>query len=169
MEIMKDKFSLRKGIDLNYQDEGNHIKVWASAISGMEKVYANGKEVSCKRGLSGKSNHIFVINNINYKISFDVDSLTKGPYHCTLYKNGKAIRRKTITFDKLFEFKTTLPEYVIISLYFIVGFSFWGLDYYFHFSDFIVNLFYICYITVLVIELILTVRFVPPNIEDINL
>jgi hypothetical protein len=164
---MKDKFSLRKGLDLYFLDGGNHIKVRVSVISGMEKVYANGKLVSCKRGFSRKSSHIFVVNNITYKIVVDVENLTKGPYNCTLFRSGKAIKIKVITFDKFFEFKTILPEYVIISLYLIVGFSFWGLDYYFNFSDWIVNLFYICYAIVLVTELILTVRFIPPDIKEI--
>lgn len=118
---MSDKkiFSLTKGYSFLFEDEGNKIEAWFSALSGLEKVYVNGKLASSQRNLSTNSSNVFNIGSNEYSTNLKACSIFKGPFVCTLSKNGKEFKRQKLFFPQVETKK--LPFLVKFSFFIILG------------------------------------------------
>lgn len=92
------KFRLTKGYSFIFQEEGHQIEAWFSALSGLEKIYVDGKLASVQRNLSTKSTQTFKIGGNEYSTNMQAVSLLKGPLICTLSKNGVATKRQKLIF-----------------------------------------------------------------------
>lgn len=112
----KKRVSFLRGISFIFEDEGKIIEAWCSSISGLEKVYVDSELVSSHRTLSANSANVFSVGGNEYSVNFDTGSLLKGPYLCTLKKNGKAIRRQRLAFSGTFERKRS---FWLIPLFFV--------------------------------------------------
>jgi len=96
------KISLTKGYTFYFKDdEENKIEAWFSIISGLEKVFVNGQLVSSQRNYSTDSTNTFNISNNEYSTNFKVSKIFKGPFICTLNKNGIPYKRQIITFPEI--------------------------------------------------------------------
>ena len=95
---MEKAFSFRKGYTFSFEEEGNAIDAWFSAFSGLEKVYLNGELVCCQRNLSTDSTNSFYIGAKEYSTNLNAVSVLKGPFVCTLSKNGKEYKRQKLVF-----------------------------------------------------------------------
>ncbi len=94
MKIPKaNSVSLLSGIRFVFFENENNIAIIGSAFSGKESVYFNGQVVSEKRNLKKNSKHQFTINNDEYEIEFTVPEIMKGKIECSLYINGRVIKR----------------------------------------------------------------------------
>lgn len=96
----KNIFSCIKGYSFTFDVEDHHINAWFSAISGLEKVFVNGKLVASQRSFSKKSTNQFKIGENEYSTTLQIESLLKGPFVCTLNKNGKDVRRQRLVFPR---------------------------------------------------------------------
>ena len=92
----KKVFSFLKGYTFSFEDEGNNIQAWFSALSGLEKVYVNGDLVTSQRNYSKKSSLSFSISGNAYTRHMEVTSLLKGPFVCTLTKNSRILQRQKL-------------------------------------------------------------------------
>ncbi|MGH1439930.1 MAG: hypothetical protein ACRBBR_07470 [Cellvibrionaceae bacterium] len=97
----KQAFSLIKGYTFSFKDEGKDIQAWFSALTGLERVYINGELVSSQRNLSTDSTNKFSIGYNEYSTNMRVENIFKGPFVCTLSKNGKEYKRQKLIFPKL--------------------------------------------------------------------
>ncbi|MDF1743055.1 MAG: hypothetical protein P1V19_05130 [Gimesia sp.] len=95
----KKSFSFRKGYSFSFDDDGRNIEAWFSALSGMEKVFVDGALISSQRTLSKESSHNFIIGEDSYSTRMDAVSLFKGPFLCTLSKNGKEFKRQKLVYN----------------------------------------------------------------------
>lgn len=91
-------FSFLKGYSFSFEDDGNQIDAWFSAYSGLEKVFVNGQLVSKQRNLSTDSTSTFKLGNHEYSINLNAKSLLKGPFICTLTKDGENYKRQKLVF-----------------------------------------------------------------------
>ena len=91
-------FSITKGYHFTFEDEGSKIKAWFSSLSGLEKIYVNGELISSQRNLSKNSFNTFKIGENEYSTNMQAISLIKGPYVCTLSKNGQVYKRQKLLF-----------------------------------------------------------------------
>jgi hypothetical protein len=96
--LNKDSLSYIRGFNFYFEDDGHIIHVWSSAITGLEKVYVDNALVSTSRNVSTLSEHEIKIGSIDYKVVFSAESIIKGPFHCTLYKNNTLLKNKKIMF-----------------------------------------------------------------------
>lgn len=103
----KSVFSFRKGYSFVFSDEGKEIKAWFSALTGLERIYVDGVMVSSQRNLSKNSNSEIKIGTNDYSTNMNVASISKGPFVCTLYKNGQAYKRQRLVFPKSGKLKLT--------------------------------------------------------------
>jgi len=114
----KDNFSIFKGANFYFKEEGHIINSWFSSFSGLEKVLVNGALVSKQRNLSMKSHQPFEIDGISYKTEFSTTNLFKGPFVCTLYKNDVPHKIKKLVF---FDEKKKVPFFMKFWFYLILG------------------------------------------------
>ena len=118
--MSKEKtFSLTKGYSFSFEDEGKEIQAWFSALSGLEKVYVDGELVSSQRNLSTDSSNVFSIGQNEYSTNLKVASLLKGPFICTLSKNGNKYKRQKLIFPKL-QSKSSKFSFLVRFTFFIV-------------------------------------------------
>lgn len=96
----KKAFSFTKGYTFRFEDNGHVIEHWNSAFSGSEKVYVNGELVASQRNLSKDSNTSFSIGANTYVLNLKVTSIQKGPFVCTLSKNGLPYQQQRLIFSK---------------------------------------------------------------------
>lgn len=113
----KTVFSFTKGYTFTFEDEGNTIEVWFSGLSGLERVYVNGELVCSQRNLSTDSTNSFSIGGNDYSTTLTAVSLLKGPFVCTLSKNGKAYMRQKLTFTKANSSSKKLSYVLLFSFY----------------------------------------------------
>jgi len=132
--MSKEKiFSLRKGFTFSFEDEGNTIDAWFSAFSGLEKVYVNGDLISSQRNLSTDSTNSFNVGANEYSTNLNVASLLKGPFLCTLSKNGDAYRRQRLLFPKAKpsskwkSFLVSFLLFLVLGILFGLARSYWQL------------------------------------------
>ncbi|WP_444942896.1 hypothetical protein ACJJIK_12280 [Microbulbifer sp. ZKSA006] len=120
--MSKEKtFSFRKGYTFSFEDEGNVIEAWFSALSGLEKVYVNGELVSSQRNLSTDSTNSFSIGPNEYSTNLSVVSLFKGPFVCTLSKNGSEYKRQKLLFSKSDSSSKRQPFIARFSFFIVLG------------------------------------------------
>jgi hypothetical protein len=131
--MAKKAFSIFRGYTFSFEDEGNKIEAWFSGLSGMEKVYVNKKLISSKRSYSRNSSNTFLISENNYSISMKVISLLKGPFICTLTKNGQILRRQKIVFPQ--PAKKNLPFFTKLWFWLIAGATFGVIKAFLNFPD----------------------------------
>jgi hypothetical protein len=112
----KRTFSIIKGYSFEFQEEGHQIEAWFSALSGLEKVYIDGELVSSQRNLSKNSTNTFKIGVNEYSTNMKVISLLKGPFVCTLSKNGFIYRRQKLIFPNV-------KRNLLLMLLFCIGLS----------------------------------------------
>ena len=120
--MSKDKkFSFTKGFTFFFEDEGCTIDAWFSAFSGLEKVYVNGELISSQRTLSTDSTNSFNVGANEYSTNLNTASLLKGPFVCTLIKNGKAYRRQKLLFPKAKPSSKGMSFLVSFLLFIVLG------------------------------------------------
>lgn len=120
--MSKEKiFSFRKGYTFSFEEEGSVIEAWFSALSGLEKVYVNGELVSSQRNLSTDSTNSFSIGPNEYSTTLSVVSLFKGPFVCTLSKNGNEYKRQKLLFPKGNSSSKGLPFIARFSFFIVLG------------------------------------------------
>jgi 23S rRNA pseudoU1915 N3-methylase RlmH len=94
----QNEFSYWKGYTFSFEDEGFQIEAWFSALSGLEKVFVDGEMVSSHRNLSANSTNTFKICDNEYSINMQAVSVFRGPFVCTLNKNGEGYKRQKLIF-----------------------------------------------------------------------
>ncbi|PKM04534.1 MAG: hypothetical protein CVV16_04920 [Gammaproteobacteria bacterium HGW-Gammaproteobacteria-6] len=94
----KDQFSIINGMSFAFDDDGNKIVAWFSSLTGLEKIYVNGSLVSSQRNISRRSINEFKIGENLYSVNMEAVTLLKGPFVCTLLKNGIDLKRKKVSF-----------------------------------------------------------------------
>ena len=120
--MSKEKaFSFMKGFTFTFQEEENEIEAWFSALSGLEKAYVNGELVSSQRNLSTDSTNSFTIGTNEYSTNLKAVSLLKGPYVCTLSKNGKVHKRQKLVFSGSKPSSKGLPFIARFSFFILLG------------------------------------------------
>lgn len=135
----KKPFSLIKGYSFTFQEAGHQIKAWYSVFSGLEKVYVDGELVSSQRNLSTNSTNTFKIGENEYSTNLQAISLLKGPFVCTLSKNGVFYKRQKLIFPKLVQRKDRMHLLLILlfcagsGVAFAIAKDFWQLPNYFLF------------------------------------
>lgn len=124
-------FSFTKGYTFTFNDEGKEINAWFSSLTGLEKVYVDGEVVSSQRNLSTNSSNKFRVGANEYSTNMKAVSILKGPFVCTLNKNGQAYKRQRLVFPKLrtgkLSFFSTLGIYILIGVLFRIARNYWQL------------------------------------------
>jgi len=108
-------FSLPEGLKVKFQDESNAIQFWVSSFTGSEKVLVNNEIVSKKRTFGRSTKHSFQFNGNDYIIEFNIKSLTKYTWSCSLFRNDKLLKK--------FELKDSQSDKSFFTKYweFIIG------------------------------------------------
>ena len=159
-------FSFTKGYTFSFEDEGKKIDAWFSALSGLEKVFVDGKLVSSKRNLSFNSSSVFKIGDQEYSINMRAVSLIKGPFVCALHRNGKEFKRQKLVFPRAQSKTRRFPFFARFLFYIAVGgifgfaWSYWRLP---------IGLLYLFVAVVFVVVFLYSFRVNmgrPPKIED---
>lgn len=94
------QFSFSKGYSFQFLEGEYQIQAWFSSFSGREKVFVNGNLVANQRNYSADSTNSFVVNENSYATNLYVGNLFKGPFTCTLYKNGEPYKRQKLIFPR---------------------------------------------------------------------
>ena len=128
-------FNFIKGYSFSFEDEGSHIEAWFSSFSGLEKVLVNGKLVSSQRNFSKHSSNLFKVGENEYSTSLQVESLLRGPFVCTLSKNGKAYKKKKLTFSRTVSGDKKAPVILRFLFYVLLGVAFGYSKSYFNLPD----------------------------------
>ena len=92
------EFSLLNGYAFNFKYQDHDIKAWFSALTGAEKVYLDGELVASQRNLKRVSQNTFAVDGTSFSTSMSAENIFKGPYTCTLLKEGNAIKKQHLTF-----------------------------------------------------------------------
>ena len=129
----ESNISLTKGFTFSFEDDGNSIDAWFSAFSGLEKVYVNGVLVCSQRNFSRNSKTTFKIGTNEYSIDINAKSLLKGPFICTLNRNGQAYKRQKLLFPKpkkrakISSLLTSFLIFLVVGTLFGLAHSYWQL------------------------------------------
>lgn len=122
------EFSFKKGMTFRFEDLQHQIVLNASAFSGKESVYIDGKLISDFRSFSRSSIHTFKINSINYELELNTISILNGKLECSLIKEGvhlKTLKLNTVQSSKTkLTFKFILANFILgaVAGYFIAYF-----------------------------------------------
>jgi hypothetical protein len=85
----KSHASFSKGYWFVHHCDSAIIKVWLSAFTGKEKVYANGELVSEKRNITSMNTiHHFHYNHRDYEIDVHCLDMGKSEFSCTVLVDG---------------------------------------------------------------------------------
>ncbi|GHF79287.1 hypothetical protein [Thalassotalea marina] len=106
------------GYHFQFDVNGHHFEIKASANSGKESVWLDGKLVSEHHTIRRRSCHKIKVDNKLYEIEFYVAKLLTGEVHCSLIEDGTHVATK----------KQALSENKIVTIAFtvaggIVGFA----------------------------------------------
>lgn len=71
-----------------FSDEGRQIAAWGSTLTGLERVYVDGVQVSERRKFAAESAHDFSAGGHRYGVSFEVE---KPILRCRLGRDGEAM------------------------------------------------------------------------------
>ena len=85
---IESQASVKEGIWFVFNDENHTIHVWGSLLNGKENVFVDEQIVSEKRSIKQNSEHIFNIDNNEYKIKVSAVNRLMGPLECQLFRNG---------------------------------------------------------------------------------
>ncbi len=113
--------------------------------------------VSSKINISTASFHDFSIAEDSYSTRMNTVDLFRGPYECTLFKNGKEIKRQKLIFPPASSLKSTFREisywlsclfylllYSLVIFAFVLAKVYWNLPEESYFAFFIVLLVLSC-------------------------
>ncbi len=92
------QFSFLRGCTFRFEDGPLIIESWFSLFTGLEKVSVNGELIFQQRNLSADSSVTFDINGNCYHSTLSIISFLKGPFVCSLYKNGKLYKQQKLVF-----------------------------------------------------------------------
>ncbi|XZG71566.1 hypothetical protein ACTSKR_06830 [Chitinibacteraceae bacterium HSL-7] len=84
--------SLIHGMWFVFVDGENRIALWASAVTGREHLFLNGKHVSAETSFQFLSAKEFLLNGSRYKVVLEVQKLSKASFMCTLHKDGVPVQ-----------------------------------------------------------------------------
>jgi hypothetical protein len=103
MTNRKSEFSMLKGYSFVFEADGHLVEAWFSSLTGAEKIFVDGALVSKKRNIKRNSQTDFLIEGYSsvYSIDLTIISLLKGPFICTLVKDGVPIQRQRLVFPQL--------------------------------------------------------------------
>ena len=93
-----NQFVFFRGYSFRFEDDSNVIEAWFSSISGLEKVKVNTQLVAEQRNLSTNSSTSFEVQGTLYNTNIEVKSLFKGPFVCSLFKNGELFKQQRLVF-----------------------------------------------------------------------
>lgn len=113
-------FSLFHGFRFKFTVEDKQLLYLASAWTGKELVIYDGEEISRTRNYQKTNSHYFLINDVAYRITFTVDSLLKGGWHCCLFRNERTIECFDLYLENISFFRQLLYG---ITLGFILSFT----------------------------------------------
>lgn len=163
-QYMKELSTLsifRNGYSFSFEDEGNSIVAWFSALTGKEKVFANKELVASQRNLNKNSTNSFEIGENKYTTKIEIKSLLKGPFICQLLKNEMAIKKQKLVFPQ--PKPSILSGWSGLLIYLLVGFSIGTIAGIFNWPDWIV------FPTLILLFIILINACIPgkPYIEEV--
>ncbi|MEJ6474875.1 hypothetical protein [Pseudoalteromonas piscicida] len=92
--------SLKEGVTFIFQVDSNEVVYKCSHYSGKEFVSVNGKLVCESQNYKLKSNHSFVIDEVEYEINFESKDLIKGHNECSLNKEGELVKLYKLEYIK---------------------------------------------------------------------
>ena len=98
MNNTSNQFSFFRGYSFRFEDDSIVIEAWFSSLSGLEKVKVNTQLVAEQRNLSTNSSASFEVQGTSYKTNIEVESLFKGPFVCSLFKNGELFKQQRLVF-----------------------------------------------------------------------
>ncbi|MCK4743314.1 MAG: hypothetical protein KAT25_05805 [Sulfuriflexus sp.] len=128
-------FSLIKGYSFDFTDGDNEIGAWFSCFSGLERVFVDGELISEQRNYSKSTASNFKIGDDEFSVVLEVTSLLRGPFVCTLSKNGVDIKRKKLVFPERKTNGFWIPLLTNFVIFFILGITLIYSKYYFGYSD----------------------------------
>jgi hypothetical protein len=134
-------FSVFKGFSFVFTEGEDQIVAWFSAFSGKEKVFVNGTLVSEQRNYSTNSTNTFSVGNNSYSTNLLIKSLFKGPFICTLFKNGREHKRQKLIFPTHANNKKSFFLHFLIFLF--VGILFGFAHNYFKWPDYSIYLLFL--------------------------
>jgi hypothetical protein len=94
-QLDKKQVTVRNGYWFFFEDDNNKIAMHGSAISGKETIYVNDEVVSETRNYRFKSEHLFKIKGVKYKVEFKVKNMLKGELVCRLFREDKLLKTET--------------------------------------------------------------------------
>ncbi|WP_440055456.1 hypothetical protein ACSLBF_04755 [Pseudoalteromonas sp. T1lg65] len=92
--------SFKEGATFIFQVDSNEIVYQCSPFSGKEFVSVNGKLVSESQNYKLKSNHKFMVDGVEYEITFESKDLIKGRNECSLNKEGVLVKLYKLKYIK---------------------------------------------------------------------
>ena len=112
--------STSEGCAFEFECEGHRIVAWASPLSGLEKVDVDGQLVASQRNFNKHSENHFMVGDIPCSISLDAATLLRGPYVCTLHRNGVPFKRQRLIIASASALFNRRYWYEIVLLVFLV-------------------------------------------------
>ncbi len=151
--MKKEKaFSFLNGYSFTFTEGDDQIVAWFSAFSGKEKVFVNGALISEQRNYSTDSTNTFTIGENSYSTNLLVKNIFKGPFVCTLFKNGKEHKRKKLIFPTPTKNKKSFFLYLVFFIF--IGILFGFAHNYFMWPEYSI---YLLFLTVFVLSLVLSI------------
>lgn len=92
------EFSFRHGYSFVFEDNGQQIRLWCSAFSGLEKLYLNDELLDTRRRFARQAATQFFVGPDEYTVNLNTISMLRGPHDCMLSKNGLPIKKKRLVF-----------------------------------------------------------------------
>ena len=68
-----------------FSDEARQIAAWGSSLTGLERIYVDGVQVSERRKLATESAHGFSVGERRYRVSFEAE---RSAVRCRLERDG---------------------------------------------------------------------------------
>lgn len=134
-------FSFLRGYTFTFEDEGREIAAWFSAFSGLEKVYVNDELVARQRSYAYDSSSRFEIEGDVYETRFRAESILRGPYLCTLIKNGNDYKCQKLVFPTAKRNKRFSQHLIELVPYVVLGAIFAVFEIYFDLPEWSLYLF----------------------------
>lgn len=99
-------FSLKSGFRFRFTIDGKELLYLVSAWTGKESLFYDSEQISQKRTYKMKTSQSFLIDNVPYKITLNMESLLRGNWHCCLLRNDRMVQ----CFDVYLEDKDGLTK-----------------------------------------------------------
>ncbi|MFA6243822.1 MAG: hypothetical protein WC655_22965 [Candidatus Hydrogenedentales bacterium] len=106
--------SLSEGVWFVFPDGARTIHAWGSNVTGLERIYVDGTNVSEHRSASRISRHEFDVDGESYSITFNTKGALRMELQCTLAKGDTPLRSITATFDRS---SVTSPRRMLLGVF----------------------------------------------------